>query len=154
MIRVYGGRERELHEGERVLVGDRLWFEFVNHSRFEIPRLYINVIERGVAGRLAVLNHGHQPAGLELPAQGGSRRMYWREGAIAGRAQTWPAQVPDHEPRTVTLSFIASVLPLDLRSLAGVAGQGSVIPRDSDEPTGEAPGFCWSYRRLSFTLCP
>jgi hypothetical protein len=150
VVRVLETGEQDLLAGDQVDVGDRLWLEFVNHSACDGQQLYFHVVELRVSGQLALLNYRHQPAGLLVPA-GARRRVFWRDGAKPGCLQSWPGNVPDHEPRLVSWFFIASLQPLDLRSLAGVIEHEVATTRDSDE-TPCAHDFRWSCRSLEFTL--
>jgi hypothetical protein len=162
------GGARELGEMDQVLTGDRLWLELVNNSPYEVPGLYVNVIELGIDGRLEVLNSPQHPAGVRVCA-GSKRRVLWYPEGPYGRPQVWPADVPRSEPREVTWYLIASPLPLDLRSVATHALDahpasgfgGRIGGRRSDAaadllkartPSGTPSDIRWICRRTSFML--
>ncbi|NJK31700.1 MAG: hypothetical protein HC927_04385 [Deltaproteobacteria bacterium] len=139
----------ELHGGELVEVGDRLWFEFINTSRCA-TRLYFNVVGLGVNGRARCHNQHYALAGLPAPANA-TRALHRRLGAPAGYRVDWPVHAPSDRIREFQLIFIASNRPVDLRAVMGVRAHEPLACR------GEARSpvaFAWACRTLTLRLAP
>lgn len=106
---------RLLRPGEILREGTRLYAE-LRHSTRAKPTLYVNLIERGVAGRPTLVSRS-EPAGMELRAE--ETRWVGRRahGGPLGMRLLWPKDVPRGEVGRERLLCVVSYRPLDLRSL-------------------------------------
>lgn len=142
------GHDVELHGGEQLELGDRLWYELENHSQ-GATLLYFNVVELRVDGHARCRNRDYAPAGLPTPA-GRSSCLERRFGAPAGHRVEWPAHTPRDTMRTLELVFVASIRPLDLRAIMGVGQPGRLAWRG--EPLHATQR--WDARTLTLRLAP
>jgi hypothetical protein len=126
-----GKEPRTLEAGERLRVGSRIYVELTNPTR-GAPTLYVNVLDRGVSGRIEVVNQS-EPAGVQLPAT----EVRWvgrRPNTNSpGMRLAWPRIVPAGAPGHEELVVVVSDRPLDLRSLR----EGPKVAR---EPEGQRRG--------------
>ncbi|MEM9455622.1 MAG: caspase family protein [Myxococcota bacterium] len=160
-----GGTRSPLHDGMRACVGDRMWVEASNRSACDIPKLYLNLVERGVDGMLRVLHAAHFPSGVPIRA-GTMRRLLWYPDGPHGHCLRWPGNVPRDRPRTLCWFFVATALPLDLRTLDRTSARPSSLLRPrraalassalTPVPVATAaltvPSMCWSVRRFNFVV--
>jgi hypothetical protein len=131
--------------------------------------VYANVLDLGVAGRIAVLNEA-EPAGIEL--RPGQRRALGEQpgGHDPGLPLFWPAGVPASTPRFESFVAVFSDTPQDLRVLTqdGIVERGRSAPSLAQElarllSTGlrevrpmsrPQQTTRWTIRRVTFLLCP
>jgi hypothetical protein len=141
---------RPLVPGEPLPEGSRIYAE-LRHLSDGMPTLYVNVLDRGVAGRLELVNHS-EPAGVQLKAletRWVGRRTY---GGPPGMRLEWPECVPRLGVGEETLIFVVSRRPLDLRSLL----EGPRAKRDAGAKRSETPAdelgtpLPWTAVRVGF----
>lgn len=171
----------ELPDGKRKLlkpdhgplpVGTRLYTE-LKHLSKGAPTLYVNVLDRGISGRMSLLNTA-QPAGVQLQAPQGPRpTLLHVPGLNRGMRLIWPKDVPRQPGLTEELVLVASLRPLDLRNLlmvdAGLrrTGRKGVMrdPAKEIESTAEpiwdidpdaslGTRLLWEVRRVGFGVIP
>lgn len=105
---------RILRPGETLREGTRIHAELRHMTRAK-PTLYANVLERGVAGRLTLVNQS-EPAGVQVQAM--ETRWVGRRahGGPPGARLVWPTDVPRGVGQEL-LVCVVGYRPLDLRSL-------------------------------------
>lgn len=168
---------RSLSANDQLPVGTRAYVEIESYNRAS-PRLYINVLDRGVSGRVSLLNPS-QPAGVPLHAPEGEGSNGAR---VPGRGSTlkliWPDDVPEDAPLQEMFIVVASQRPLDLRSTLSVpaemrrSGHQETLskeeretreakpepesPTTNDSQPGAALGteLHWSKEFIAFSLIP
>ncbi|WP_230533842.1 caspase family protein [Salinispora arenicola] len=158
-FRVSAGAGRTpVADGTILHLTDRLWVTVANAGP---TRVYANVLDLGVAGRVEVMNQA-EPAGITLDA--GEKRALAEEpgGHDPGMTFMWPSGVPADAARYETLVAVFSHIPQDLRGLSreGVRGE----PRRGDldrllnagtREVGRGPAYArYTIRRVTFALCP
>jgi Caspase domain len=84
-----------------------------------LPALYVNVLDRGVSGRIQLLNES-QPSGIELRVGLGARtnassRASARVPGLSVLTLDWPSDVPLMPELSEEFIIVASTRPLDLR---------------------------------------
>jgi hypothetical protein len=141
---------RPLRPGEVLQEGTRLYAELRHLTRAK-PTLYVNVLDRGITGRLALINQS-EPAGVQLRAQ--QTRWVGRRahGGPPGLRLAWPEQVPRDGLGRESLWCVVSQRPLDLRPL--LEGPGARPPdRNRDGPAdGLGTALHWAVARVEFSL--
>jgi hypothetical protein len=148
-----GKEPRKLEAGERLRVGTRIYVELRGAARGG-PTLYVNVLDRGVSGRIELVNQS-EPAGVQLPAT----EVRWvgrrPNTESLGMRLAWPRSVPEGAPGREELVVVVSERPLDLRSLL----EGPKAKRDTEgqrrgEPRSDELGMPLGYAvtRLCFEL--
>ncbi len=136
-----GQDPRPLREGERLPSKTRLHFD-VRHSDRGASSLYVNVLDRGVSGRLSLQNPS-QPAGVQVRAPEGKGSITVRvPGLRATIVLFWPADVPTDGPLPEEFIVIASRRPLDLRDMMmldpGIRARRSTPDYRSSDPIAQA----------------
>jgi hypothetical protein len=165
-----GAEPRRLVEGERLPVGTRVYVELVHAAR-GAPTLYVNVLDRGVSGRVGLL-HPSQPSGIQLRAPEGNGEVIERIPGIKNTMTLlWPSDVPKpKDGLKEELVIVVSERPLDLRNLLMVdpglrrkrrgdathsARELSVVPVGGVDPdAGLGQDLCWTVRRAGFVVVP
>lgn len=145
------GPDGELPPDHPVLhAGERVWISVRNEAepiRGRAARVFANVLDLGVNGRVTVLNTT-EPSGIELLP--GEEHAIGAEpgGREPGLELMWPAGVAAEEPRFETVMAVFSNRPQDLRGLT----EPDFVERDvSSGNTGE---IRYAYERTTFLLCP
>jgi hypothetical protein len=141
-------------------VGDRLQIRVSNDTQAS-DTVYANVLDLGVAGKVAVLNTA-EPAGIAL-LPGEIRTIgAGPERHELGIPLSWPPAVPDDGPRFETIVAVFSDHPQDLRDIGheGVTERGHAsrlarLQRTGQRevtPTTELTRY--AIRRITIRLCP
>lgn len=137
-----------LRADEVVCEGARIYAEIRYRKRG--PALYINVINRGVSGRMSLINHT-EPAGVTLHALD----THWvgrrRHGNMLGMVLRWPEDVPKGGIGRESLIFVESNRPLDLRPMLEGPSKSSTRsdPWLKDNEDGTVP-LSWAVSRVEF----
>lgn len=158
MVRSTGDAPRVLGEGEVLQLGDEVYVE-VRRDEDWGRAIYVNVIDRGVGGRLALVNRS-EPAGVQV-RPGRSVVIGRRPEGTPGLRVGWPANVDVRELPCgrEEIIVVASLRPLDLRPLLqdcrvgvrrGVVRGATEPPR---RPPDEYEPLPWAVARFGFTLC-
>jgi hypothetical protein len=134
-------------------VGDRLWIRVRNDAdqtggiAGRTGRVYANVLDLGVSGRLSVLN-STEPSGIELLP--GQEQAIGAEpgGREPGLPLTWPSELPADILRFETVMAVFSDHPHDLRGLM----HPEIVDRGI--PAGSIGATRYAYQRVTFLLCP
>jgi hypothetical protein len=114
-------------------------------------RVYANVLDVGVAGRVEVLNSAER-AGMTLDP-GESRAIGERVGGLPPELWlSWPPAVPSGSPRYETVLAIFSDSPQDLSGLNRNGVRARLGPSFPDRLTHR--GTRWAIRRVTFVVCP
>lgn len=138
---------------DQVLPEGTLVYAELRHRSLGRPTLYVNVLDRGVSGRLALVN-ASEPAGVQLRAQEERWVGRRRTGGPLGVALAWPDCVPRGHSGHETLYFVVSQRPLDLRSLLE-GPRAERAPRSLGQTRGtpadelETP-LAWTVTRVGF----
>jgi hypothetical protein len=139
--------------GGAIVVGERVWIDLHNSSGPHTPRVWVNVVDVGVSGRLSILN-GAQPAGVELPL--GQRRWVgnWHGATNPGLAMFWPDDVELRERSREALWIVVSSRPIDLRALTTDAPPTEGLCREPQSELRAGPELAIRILRCDFDLVP
>lgn len=154
-VKATAPREHEpkpLVPGQALREGTLVYAELRHRSK-GMPTLYVNMLDRGVSGRLALVN-ASEPAGVQLRPEEERWVGRRRQGGPLGVALGWPADVPRGQNGHETLYFVVSQRPLDLRSLLeGPQAERAARPlgqtRGSPAEELETP-LAWTVTRVGF----
>ncbi len=166
-----GTDEHAVQEDERLPVETRAYLKLASCGR-GAPTIFINALDRGVSGRVHLLNPS-QPSGVQLRAPEGPGCNEDRVPGLEGVLKlVWPKDVPNDAPARESIIVVASQRPLDLRNVLAVpselrrrlrdARQARDVAKEAEvERTGyTAPerrlgaDLRWDVKRIHFTLVP